>query len=297
MVLNKTKATLIGLIAILLWSSVIGLMRHVSENLGVTGGGAMIYSVASIFLCVSVGLPNIRKFPKRYLLLGGLLFVNYELCLALSIGYSNTNQQAIEVGMVNYLWPAFTMLGAIIFNNQKANMWLLVLGGAMAFWGIGLVLGGNQGINLLSIISNIKDNKLSYGLAFSGALIWAIYCTITSRIAKGYNGVTLFFLFTALALWLKYFFLDGLPMHFNFHSTIYLLLASAAMAFGYAAWNIGILHGNITLLAGASYFTPVLSATLAAFVLNTPLSASFWKGAAIVCLGSTLCWLATRQNK
>ena len=34
-----------------------------------------------------------------------------------------------------------------------------------------------------------------------------------------------------------------------------LLVASAAMGFGYAAWNIGIIHGNITVLVVASYFT------------------------------------------
>jgi drug/metabolite transporter (DMT)-like permease len=42
----------------------------------------------------------------------------------------------------------------------------------------------------------------------------------------------------------------------------FLGFAAAAMGFGYAAWNVGILHGNVTLLAGASYFIPVLSAFL-----------------------------------
>ena len=28
-------------------------------------------------------------------------------------------------------------------------------------------------------------------------------------------------------------------------------LAASAMAFGYAAWNVGILYGNVTVLAGA----------------------------------------------
>lgn len=85
-------------------------------------------------------------------------------------------------------------------------------------------------------------------------------------------------------------------MVFDFHAVIYLVLAAAAMGFGYAAWNVGILHGNVTILAGASYFIPVFSAALAAIVLQTPLSMSFWQGAAMVCIGSVLCWLATRQK-
>ncbi|HAV5509569.1 aromatic amino acid DMT transporter YddG [Acinetobacter sp. ABJ_C1_1] len=294
--ISKRNATLIGLIAVLLWSSIVGLIRSVSESLGATGGAAMMYSVASVFLLISIGFPKISEFPKRYLIWGSLLFVSYELCLALSIGYSNTNRQAIEVGMVNYLWPALTMVAAILFNNQKSN-WLVIPGFVIAILGICWVLGGEQGLDLISMLENIKDNPLSYGLAFIGALIWAAYCTVTARIAKGKNGVTLFFMLTALVLWVKYLVIGGAPMVFNLHAIIYLVLAAAAMGFGYAAWNVGILHGNVTILAGASYFIPVFSAALAAIVLQTPLSMSFWQGAAMVCIGSVLCWLATRQKR
>ncbi|MCG9516289.1 aromatic amino acid DMT transporter YddG [Acinetobacter pittii] len=294
--MSKRNATLIGLIAVLLWSSIVGLIRSVSESLGATGGAAMMYSVASVFLLISIGFPKLSEFPKRYLIWGSLLFVSYELCLALSIGYSNTNRQAIEVGMVNYLWPALTMVAAILFNNQKSN-WLIIPGFVIAILGICWVLGGEQGLDLASMLENIKDNPLSYGLAFIGALIWATYCTVTARIANGKNGVTLFFILTALVLWVKYLLIGGAPMVFDFHAVIYLVLAAAAMGFGYAAWNVGILHGNVTILAGASYFIPVFSAALAAIVLQTPLSMSFWQGAAMVCIGSVLCWLATRQKR
>ncbi|PJF02906.1 aromatic amino acid DMT transporter YddG [Acinetobacter seifertii] len=294
--ISKRNATLIGLIAVLLWSSIVGLIRSVSESLGATGGAAMMYSVASVFLLLSIGFPKLSEFPRRYLIWGSLLFVSYELCLALSIGYSNTNRQAIEVGMVNYLWPALTMVAAILFNNQKSN-WLVIPGFVIAILGICWVLGGEQGLDLVSMLENIKDNPLSYGLAFIGALIWATYCTVTARIANGKNGVTLFFMLTALVLWVKYLVIGGAPMVFDFHAVIYLVLAAAAMGLGYAAWNVGILHGNVTILAGASYFIPVFSAALAAIVLQTPLSMSFWQGAAMVCIGSVLCWLATRQKR
>ena len=295
MMISKRNATLIGLIAVLLWSSIVGLIRSVCESLGATGGAAMIYSVASMFLLFSIGFPKLREFPRKYLIWGSLLFVSYELCLALSIGYANTNRQAIEVGMVNYLWPALTMVCAILFNHQKSNL-LIIPGFVLAIVGICWVLGGDQGLDLASMGANIQDNPLSYGLAFIGALIWAAYCTVTARIANGKNGVTLFFMLTAVVLWIKYLSMGAEPMHFDMHALIYLALAAAAMGFGYAAWNVGILHGNVTVLAGASYFIPVFSAALAAIVLHTPLSISFWQGAAMVCIGSILCWIATRQK-
>ena len=293
---NTRKATLIGLIAILLWSSIVGLIRSVSESLGATGGAAMMYTVASALLFLTIGFPRVSEFPRRYLFWGSLLFVSYELCLALSIGYANSGRQAIEVGMVNYLWPAFTILSAIVFNNQKSNL-LIIPGFLIAILGICWVLGGDQGLDFAGMAENIQDNPLSYGLAFSGAIIWAAYCTVTKRIAGGKNGITLFFMLTALALWAKYLATAGSAMEFSYHAVMYLALAASAMGFGYAAWNVGILHGNVTILAGASYFIPVFSAALAAMLLHAPLSTSFWQGASMVCAGSILCWFATRGQR
>lgn len=293
---SKKKATLIGLIAVVLWASIVALLRGVSERLGATGGAAMVYSVASVFLLLTVRFPNIREFPRAYLVGGSVLFVAYELCLALSIGYAHNGQQAIEVGMVNYLWPTLTMVSAILFNKQRAN-WLVVPGFVLSMLGICWVLGGDRGLDLANMFDNVKNNPLSYGLAFLGAFIWAAYCTVTARIAKGKNGVTLFFMLVALALWIKYAVEGGGAMSLDPHAIVYLVLAAGAMGFGYAAWNVGILHGNVTVLAGASYFIPVLSSAIAAVLLSAPLSLSFWQGAVMVCGGSILCWLATRRRR
>ena len=293
---RSNKATLIGLVAVLLWSSIVGLIRSVSDHLGATGGAAMMYSVASLFLLLSVGPVRLRDFPRRYLVWGSLLFVTYELCLSLSIGYANTARQAIEVGMVNYLWPTFTIVAAILFNRQPTNL-MIVPGFALSIAGICWVLGGGQGFDPAGMLANVRDNPLSYGLAFAGALIWAAYCTVTARIANGKNGVTLFFILVAGSLWIKYLLGGGGHMDFTFDAVVYLLLAAAAMGFGYGAWNIGILHGNVTILAGASYFIPVLSAALSTLLLHAPLSLAFWQGAAMVCGGAILCWFATRAPR
>lgn len=293
---NTNKATLIGLVAVLLWSSIVGLIRSVSVHLGATGGAAMMYSVASVFLLLSVGHVKLSAFPRRYLAWGSLLFVSYELCLSLSIGYADTARQAIEVGMVNYLWPTFTIVAAILFNRQKANF-LIVPGFLLSIAGICWVLGGAQGFDPAGMLHNVRDNPLSYGLAFAGALIWAAYCTVTTRIAGGKNGVTLFFMLVSASLWIKYLLQGGGHMAFSVDAIVYLLLAAAAMGFGYGAWNVGILHGNVTVLAGASYFIPVFSAALSTLLLHAPLSLAFWQGAAMVTGGAILCWLATRTRR
>lgn len=289
------KATLLGLLAILLWSSVVGLIRSVSEGLGPIGGAAMIYSVSAVFLLLALRMPNLRLFPRPYLLLGSLLFVSYEICLSLSLGYANTRLQAIEVGMINYLWPCFTVLMALVFNGQKARWWLLP-GLLLSLFGIGWIMSGEGGWSPAQMLENVRSNPLSYLLAFGGAVIWALYCNLTKKIAQGHNGVVLFITLTALALWLKYAFSSENGMQFTLPVTLTLLCAGMAMGAGYAAWNVGILRGNMTLLATASYFTPVLSAVFAALVLNTALTANFWQGVVMVTAGSLICWRATRGN-
>ncbi|MDU2938646.1 aromatic amino acid DMT transporter YddG [Superficieibacter sp. BNK-5] len=293
--MTKQRATLIGLMAIILWSTMVGLIRGVSEGLGPVGGAAMIYTLSGLLLLVTVGFPDIRRFPRRYLVAGSVLFVCYEICLALSLGYATTRHQAIEAGMVNYLWPGLTILFAILFNGQRTNGWIIP-GLLLCIIGVGWVLGGDNGFSIDDIISNVVSSPLSYILAFCGAIIWAAYCTVTRKYAEGNNGITLFILLTAVTLWLKYVLSEQPPMLFSWPVTLRLGLVALALGFGYAAWNVGILHGNVTILATASYFTPVLSSALAALLLNASLSWAFWQGACMVCAGSLLSWYATRQR-
>jgi drug/metabolite transporter (DMT)-like permease len=293
-VVGERGATLCGLMAVLLWSTATGLIRHVAQSLGPIGGAALLYSLGAVLLLIFVGRPRLRSFPRLYLLLGCLLFVAYELCFSLSLGFANSGKQAIEVGLVNYLWPCLTVLLAIAMNGQKAR-WGIVPGTAMALFGIVWIVSG-EGISLAGIAANIASNPLSYTLAASGALIWALYCNVTRRYADGKNGVVVFFAMTAVALWIKYAFSAEVIPPLTGGSGLGLLAASSAIASGYALWNLGILRGNMTLISTASYFTPVLSSAFAATLLGASLSLQFWQGTVLVTLGSLVCWAATRQR-
>lgn len=294
--MTSTKATLIGLIAIILWSSLVALIKSVSESFGAIGGAALIYSLATLFLMITIDFPKLSTFPKRYLWIGSILFVAYEICLSLAIGFAQDGRQAIEVGMINYLWPTLTIIASIIFNKQRASLLLVVPGFILSILGIFWVLGNGKAFDLPLMLSNMKDNPLSYSLSFIGALIWSAYCVITVRMAEGKNGITFFFLLVAITLWLQYFVVAQSSFSFTMQSVIYLFCAASAMGFGYAAWNIGMLHGNVMILATASYFIPIFSAIIAALMLSTTLSFGFWQGVMMVCAGSILCYLSTKKR-
>lgn len=295
---ESTKGTLIGFCAILLWSAIVALIKEVSTAFGAVGGSALIYTVAFIFLVLSVGWVPLKRFPQKYLILGGFLMVTYEVFLSMSIGYSQNSKQAIEIGMVNYLWPTFTMIATVLFHTQKAR-WYILPGIICSMLGIVWVLGGEEGVHISQVITHININPLSYTLAFLGAIFWAGYCVVTVKFAKGINGITLFFMLVAIVLWIKFFLLGNQisDLNFDLKSSIYLVLAAISMGFGYAAWNVGILKGNVTMLTGASYFIPVFSSAISSAVLSTTLGLAFWQGTILVCLGSILCWLSTKNSK
>lgn len=286
-------ATAFGLVAILLWSTASGLIRSISQVFGPLGGAALIYSLGTVLLVLLLGRPRLRTVPRLYLWVGSALFVAYEICLSLALGFASNANQAIEVGMLNYLWPCLTVVLAIFMNGQRAR-WLIVPGSVLALTGIVWVVSGN-GISLERILANVGSNPLSYGLAFSCAITFALYCNVTRRYANGQNLVVLFFFITSCLLWIKYALSSEHLPAFTPGNSLELLAAGVAMAGGYALWNLGILRGNLTLLATASYFSPVLSSAFAALWLGAQLSGQFWQGAALVVVGSLLCWQATRQ--
>ncbi|MEB6478870.1 aromatic amino acid DMT transporter YddG [Acinetobacter vivianii] len=291
--MSKNFATLIGLSAIIMWASMVGLVKYMSDAIGPTMGITLIYTFSALIVLAIFRFPNLKLISKKYLVLATTLFIVYELCFSFAIAYSKTSQQAIEVSIVNYLWPSLTIVAFVIFKELKFNL-LILFGLFISISGIIYIQAGNDSFSVQSVLNNLKDNPLSYLLALSGAIIWAFYCVVTRKMSKGQNPISIFFIGVALTLWLKLGLTDQLVMpDLNLSLSLYLLLAAAAVGLGYAAWNIGIIHGNITILVVASYFTPIISSVLAMFVLDTELPVTFWQGTTLVTLGSFICWLSS----
>lgn len=295
MISSSSKGTLYGIVAIFLWSTIVGLIRNISEYFGAVGGAALIYTAGTLFLILILGVPKLSRFPKRYLFWGGLLFVTYEVCLSLALGFATNRTQAIELGMVNYLWPSFTLALAVILNKQRFSI-LLMVGLLCAFSGLIWVVSGDNPLTIDGLWKNIQSNPLSYILAFSGAILWAFYSNLTRVMSGGNNGIVPFFLLTSLALWGQYLFSTPVEWIVDTKSITLLLITGAAIGLANAAWTIGMIRGNVTLLATLSYFTPVISTAFSSILLSTALSFSFWQGVMMVTGGSLICWLATRQK-
>lgn len=312
----SSRATSVGLMAILLWSMMTGLVRVVAESFGATLGSALIYTFGTVLLMIFRRPAPLRECPRKYLVFGGVLFVFYESAISLSIGLASTPESSVEVSLVNYLWPTMMVLLAAAFGPatraaksaksaksatpSRARAIARVLPGAIvATAGVVLAVGGNSGLDWGLAAGHIASNPLPYLLAFCGASAWSVYAVFTPALAKGYDGTSLFFPVVAVAIWIIHFMSgQGWPaVAPPWYGWLAVLGAAASIAGGYACWGHGILHGSMTTLAMASYATPVLSTAASAVLLGLSLTLPFWCGALLVAAGSILNWWISSRNR
>ncbi|WP_140445021.1 MULTISPECIES: aromatic amino acid DMT transporter YddG [unclassified Bifidobacterium] len=296
-----TRATAVGLSALLLWSMMTALVRIVAESFGATLGSAMIYTVGVVLLLVFHRPAPLRNYPRRYLAIGGALFVFYESSISLSIGLASTAAQSVEVSLVNYLWPTMMVLlsAGITKPRVKGAVWRAIPGAVVATIGVALAVGGNSGLDFTAAVGHIAANPLPYLLAFLGASAWSVYAVITPTLSGGLDGTSVFFPGVAVALWIIHFMSgQGLPAATpGVIDWIAVLGCAVVIAGGYACWGYGILHGSLRTLAIASYATPVPSVAASSLILGLALSLPFWLGTLLVVSGSVLNWLAARSTR
>ena len=260
----SARATTIGLMAILLWSFMAGTVRIVSENFGATLGSALIYTVGGILLLMFRRPAPIREFPKKYLIIGGLLFVFYESSISLSLGLASTDASSVEVSLVNYLWPTMMVLLSAGVSHRKHAVVKVLPGAIVATAGVVLAVGGNSGLDWHAAVQHIAANPLPYALAFVGALAWSVYAVFTPAMSHGVDGTSLFFPCVAVALWIIHFASgQGWPAEPpSLVAWLFVLIAAAAIGGGYACWGYGILHVFINAFPAALTITSCVFAVM-----------------------------------
>lgn len=288
------NATFLGFLAILLWSTSIGLIRTITESLGASVGAATIYTLSGLMIIAFRGFPRVFHFSKLYLYGCGLLFVLYEILFSQAIGYAQDRLQTMEVTLLNYFWPCLTVVFAILFNLQKNNK-LIWFGTIIAFMGIIYSLTEGDIFTFISIGTRLMRDPIPYVFALSGAILWALFCCMTKKYGQGQNGTSLFLLITGVSLWVKYFTFDHYDFHFDLSVSLEVFFIGIATALGYSFWHYGIQKGNMILLSIISYFTPLLSIFFAGLWLSLSLSLAFWIGVILVTMGSLVCYLGSRK--
>ena len=280
------RATFLGMGAVVVWALMAGLVKLVSVGFGATLGTALLYTVAATALLIARP-PKLKTIPRRFLLIGGALFVSYESVFALAISMTTSSMQAVEVSLVNYLWPTLTVLFCAAASGKKGAVGRVVPGAVIATAGVMVAVGGNAGFTPAQLAQHLGANPI-------GAVVWALYSTVTPKISQGADATSLFFVGVATTLWIV-FFVSGpyLPEQVPSAPAILALVAAAVcVASGYTLWGHGLIKGDVRKMAAFSYAAPVLSTLASSILLGVSLNPIYWAGTAAVFMGSLLNWRA-----
>ena len=293
MALPKTPAaaTALGVIAPVCWGASIPLVRGIAEEFGMAQGQFVLYTIAAVYLFLTVGLPDFRRMKLEFWILGIGSAIACSLTLVFSIFLSEGGKQTVEVGMINYLWPAMTILFTVLFTGQKAD-WRLAPGIGLSLFGVFWILSGGE-FSAADFAARFMHNPWSYILAFFGALTWTIYSTACKLWGNGQNPSALIFMILSAiygGLWAA----GVAPSEVvTTKGVLSAVLGGLSMGTAYVVWTNGFFYGHINILSIASYFTPVLSCLIGVFWLNAELNPSFWTGVAVLTTGSLICWRST----
>ncbi|MHC1783272.1 MAG: aromatic amino acid DMT transporter YddG [Anaerolineaceae bacterium] len=299
--MKLNRYTLAGFLAIILWSSTVALSRSISEKVGPLVLGFMVYTTAGALLAVSALLQK-RKLQLHggqvaTTAVRGLLFLVYTFSLYLALGQAADRLQAVEIGLLNYLWPSLTLLLSLVLLRKHANGWL-VPGTLLGLVGIVLVLTQGSGVSWHSFSRHILGSPLSYGLGLLAAVSWALYSNMTRRWNASASewDMPLFMLATGLAFGLAMLFAG---QAFEPHSRVVMeiLLLAAFTASGYLLWDIAMRAGDMVLVAAASYLTPFFSTLVSTLYLQVTPRPSLWLGCLLIIAGSFISWRSFSETR
>ena len=297
---EHTLSTLYGLFSILIWSTTVAFARSLSKEVGYFTAAACTYlaggAISLSIVMVKGSFRNIAAHSKKYLFGCGGLFVGYTVCLYLALGLSRTHSQAIEAGLVNYLWPSMIILFSVPILHRKSG-WLLIPGVVIAFSGVAAATLQKETVSLNAFLSNIRSNWFPYAAAFCAAVLWGLYSNLVRRWGgkSGSSGVPFFIAATGIVfLVLIFIFPEDSNWSIRaFSECAWMIVFPTVLA--YVFWDICMRKGNSILVVLLSYFTPLISTFISCMYLKVAPGIWLWIGCVLVICGALICNWSIRE--
>ena len=295
-------ASLLGILAVLFWGTTVAFARSLTQQLGTLTAGASIYLLSGAIGCAYVstrpgGWTQLLRLPRAYLFGCGSLFVLYMVCVYLALGRAAGQQQAVEVGIMNYLWPGLTLVFSIPVLRKRARATLPV-GIVVAFAGVVLAVTQNEAFLWRALGANLRGNSVPYFLALVAAVSWALYSNLSRRWAGGAKGnaVALFLLATGI-VFLAFRLTTTETSRLTSRTAgelLYMILFPTLLA--YSFWDAAMRRGEVVLVASVSYLTPLLSTIVACLYLGVRMGVALWLACALVIGGAVACRFSVTER-
>ncbi|RCW26011.1 drug/metabolite transporter (DMT)-like permease [Ciceribacter lividus] len=253
----RTRATLIGFTAILMWSF-LAFFTAASGKMPPFQLSAIAFAIGSLPSIVAFAvrperLRSLRQ-PLKVWVTGvaGLFGYHFLYFTALR------NAPVVEAGLIAYLWPLLIVVGSALLPGERLR-WYHVVGALAGLSGTVLIVG-KDGVDF------DPAYLLGYSAAFLCAFTWSGYSLLTRRFdAVSTDVVTGFCLATSVL---------SLVCHLLLETTAWPTdawewLAVAGLGLfpvgaAFYAWDYGVKNGDIQILGASSYAAPLLSTLILA---------------------------------
>jgi len=250
---RRTRATLIGGIAVLLWA-LLALFTTGAAGIPPFQLLAMTFTVAFVVSLAVLARRGARAFaawrqaPAVWLLgVGGLFGYHFFYFVALG------NAPAVDASLIAYLWPLLIVVFSALLPGERLR-WFHLAGAAMGLFGAGLLVTDGGQFEFQSQYS------LGYLAAAACALTWSSYSVLNRRfgavpteVVGGFCGAVAVLGLACHLVWE----VTVVPQGLQWLAVLGLGLGPVGAAF--FVWDYGTKHGNIQVLGALSYAAPLLS--------------------------------------
>ncbi|HEV8389016.1 MAG TPA: DMT family transporter [Dongiaceae bacterium] len=261
---EKLRATLIGLIAVLLWATLALLTTATGQVppfqlLSLTFGIAFAVSLLRWLRLARRNRAAFRRvFRQRWpvWLLGIAGLFGYHALYFTALDYA----PPVEASLICFLWPLLIVLMSALLPGERLH-WTHLLGGVFGLAGaVMLVLQRADGA-----VGFDARYLAGYLAALGCAFTWSIYSVMSRRFGQAPTDLVGAFCGATALLGVAAHALVGEPTiwpadHWEWAAVVALGLGPVGLAF--FVWDYGVKHGDIKALGACSYASPLLSTIL-----------------------------------
>ena len=301
---SRKNATLIGLVAVLIWGISVPAMKFFQQQFGLFVFTALAFGIGGMFgiitnLLQGKGLLEPKLLGERALYLQWICFVLHESLLAIAV-FLVARENLPFIVLLNYLWPTAVIFCSIyIAGVPVTRRWAIGLGSAVVISSFAVELIGRRGVDV-PIISGSQDG-LAYLLAFFGAVAWGLYSALSRRDSKitGEGKMVPFFQLTLgvaalipAAIGPDY----GGPVS-EWRWTPILLFYCLLQFVAYLTWDYGVRRGNVVYVSLGADLIPWISLCATAMIVDVTIPVTTIVAAVILVAGAVLTRYGTLPAK
>ncbi|MBO6826094.1 MAG: EamA family transporter [Sneathiella sp.] len=280
---SRQMATLLGLIAILLWA-LLALFTVYTGDIPPFQLTAMSFTVA--FSTALVKWIFARQNPLQFIKLpptlwllgvGGLFGYHFFYFLALK------SAPPAEAGLIAYLWPLLIVLFSALLPGERLY-WFHIAGAVISLCGAGLLITKGESLALDPVYTN------GYIAALLCAFIWSSYSVLSRKFSNVSTDVIGTFCgVTAILSFVCHFILEETVIPEDLITWLAVLgLGLGPVGAAFFLWDFGVKHGDIQGLGVLSYLSPLLSTLILIALTPTEMALSLVAGCLLITLGAAI---------